>query len=106
MPRYVISSIVERPHESSQWELVTQDGRTLLLTYDMGELTLCEWEPSVDSARPNDHWREVARRQREGQTVLERMRCRQISLEDAVKLMGDMVKVNSYVASYELAGSA
>jgi hypothetical protein len=48
----------------------------------------------------------VARRQREGQTVLERMRCRQISLEDAVKLMGDMVKVNSYVASYELAGSA
>jgi hypothetical protein len=104
MTRYLVSSITEIPRASSQWELVTQDGETLLLTYEVGELTLCAWDASVESIRPGDQWSLICTRQREGLSILERVRENRIPLEDALAMLGDVISVSGYVASYEVTG--
>lgn len=106
MDRYVIASITEMPNASCQWELVTQDGTILLLTYATGELTLCRWVPMRDSPGRDGAWEEVAKRRHDDLPILARMRDCHISLDEAIGLLGDMVAVTSYVASYELPAAA
>lgn len=102
MERYAISSIARVPDSPCQWELVTQDGKVLRLRYCTGELKLCEWVPNEKGSRSDGRWVEVVSRHREGLTVLERMRDSYMALDDAIRILGDVVTVTSYVASYEL----
>lgn len=106
MDRYVISSITKMPGASCQWELVTQDREILLLSYAAGELLLCEWVSTPDSPGRDGAWHEVAKRRRDDLPVLERMRDCHITLDEALAMLGEMVSVTSYVASYELESPA
>lgn len=102
MDRYVISSITEMPGAPCQWELVAQDGTILLLTYATGELTLSRWVSAPDSPGRDGSWEQVANRRHDELSILERMRDCQISLDDAIAMMRELVAVTPYVASYEL----
>jgi hypothetical protein len=106
MGRYVISSITEMPGTACQWELVARDGTILRLSYAVGDLTLCEWVSETEAPDRDGLWREVARRARDDLPVFERLRDCTIALDEAISMLGDMLSVTSYVASYELTSAA
>jgi hypothetical protein len=106
MDRYVISSITEVPGTPCQWELVTPEGEILLLTYSTGELMLCKWVSTPDSPGRDGIWQEVAKHRRDDLPILERMRDCHITLDEAIAMLGPVLSVTSYVASYEMESPA